>query len=106
MVIVDWVQLPVVQLGALGVLLAAFWLVYTGRLIPRSTMDKIMSVQETRITEKSTEAAEWRATAESATAASKESAAQLGELLHTARTTNAIVESLARGGEARDVVVP
>lgn len=103
----DWVQLPVVQLGALGVLLAAFWLVYTGRLMPKSTVDVIRSVLERRIDEKTTEASEWKAAAESATAASRESVAQMGELLQTTRTTNALVEGLAHhGGEARDAVAP
>ncbi|MGW4641794.1 hypothetical protein ACWEN6_24970 [Sphaerisporangium sp. NPDC004334] len=103
----DWVQLPVVQLGALGLLLVVLGMVFTGRLMPKPYVDKLLAVLEKRIEEKTSEASEWKAAAESTTAASRESVAQIGELLQTARTTNAIVESLAHhGGEERDVVAP
>jgi len=51
---VDWVQLPISQLGAIGVLFGVLWLVFTGRLVPRSTLD------DARVAEANQDAEEWR----------------------------------------------
>jgi cytoskeletal protein RodZ len=109
----DWLlQQPIIQLGAVGLLILGALvfcrLMYTGRLMPKSTVADLRAVLEKRIEEKTSEAAEWKSAAESATAAARESVAQMGELLKTARTTNTIVETLANqhGGEARDAVAP
>lgn len=61
----EWAQLPVVQLGALGVLLGVLWLVFSGRLIPtplvsRSTLDDVRADRDVRLAEANADAAEWR----------------------------------------------
>ncbi|MEV0830908.1 MULTISPECIES: hypothetical protein [Streptosporangiaceae] len=47
----EWAQIPIVQLGAVGVLLAVLWLVFTGRLIPRSTLEDARKDAEARATQ-------------------------------------------------------
>ncbi|TDD54599.1 hypothetical protein E1286_05260 [Nonomuraea terrae] len=61
----EWTQIPVVQLGALGVLLAVLWLVFRGHLVPstlvpRSTLDDVRSDRDTRLAEANQDAADWR----------------------------------------------
>jgi hypothetical protein len=62
---VEWAQIPVVQLGALGVLLAVLWLVFRGHLVPstlvpRSTLDDVRADRDARLAEANTDADEWR----------------------------------------------
>jgi hypothetical protein len=57
----DFTQIPIVQGGAVAVLLAVLWLVYSGRLVPRSTLEDVRADRDARIAEaeKDTERA-WR----------------------------------------------
>jgi hypothetical protein len=62
---VEWAQIPVVQLGAIGVLLAVLWLVFRGNLVPatlvpRSTLDDVRADRDARVAEANHDAAEWR----------------------------------------------
>lgn len=45
----DFTQFPIVQGGAVAVLLAVLWLVYTGRLVPRSTLEDVRKDRDERI---------------------------------------------------------
>lgn len=72
----EWAQIPVVQLGAIGVLLAVLWLVFRGNLapstlVPRSTLDDVRADRDARIAqvtadrdarvkEANDDTAEWR----------------------------------------------
>ena len=61
----EWAQIPVVQLGALGVLLAVLWLVFRGHLVPatlvpRSTLDDVRADRDARLAEANADAGEWR----------------------------------------------
>lgn len=56
----DWVQLPISQLGAIGVLFGVLWLVFTGRLVPRSTLDDARADRDARVAEANQDAEEWR----------------------------------------------
>ncbi|MGV9535020.1 hypothetical protein ACWEU6_21870 [Streptosporangium sandarakinum] len=61
----EWAQLPVVQLGALGVLFAVLWLVFSGRLVPnglvpRSTLEDVRSDRDARVAEANDDAEQWR----------------------------------------------
>jgi hypothetical protein len=47
----DFTQFPIVQGGAVAVLLAVLWLVYTGRLVPRSTLEDVRKDRDDRIAE-------------------------------------------------------
>ncbi|GIH91928.1 hypothetical protein ACFFMN_34025 [Planobispora siamensis] len=56
----EWAQIPVIQLGAVGVLFAVLWLVFTGRLVPRSTLDDVRADRDARIAEAAADADAWR----------------------------------------------
>lgn len=56
----DFAQLPIVQGGAVVVLLAVMWLIYTGRLVPRSTLDDVRTDRDARVAEANADAEEWR----------------------------------------------
>lgn len=58
------------QAGATGLLLAAVWLVLTGRIVPRSTHDEVRRDRDT-----------YRAAVETALAASGENAANVRQLV-------------------------
>jgi hypothetical protein len=77
---VEWAQIPVMQLGAFGVLLGVLWLggwmVFKGHLVPntlvpRSTLDdlradrdqrikEVVADRDARVTEAAEDASEWR----------------------------------------------
>lgn len=99
----DWVQLPVVQLGAFGVLLAVGWMIYTGLLVPRRIHEERLADRDTRISEKTAEAAEYKAAWLASEQARHEQDNQMGELMEYARTTDAIIRSLAAKEGPRDV---
>ncbi|WP_068925052.1 hypothetical protein [Planobispora rosea] len=56
----EWAQIPVIQLGAVGVLLAVLWLVFTGRLVPRSTLEDVRADRDARVAEAAADADAWR----------------------------------------------
>lgn len=56
----EWAQLPIVQLGALGVLLGVVWLIITGRVVPRSTLDDARADRDARVAEANEDAEQWR----------------------------------------------
>jgi hypothetical protein len=67
---VEWTQIPVVQLGAFGVLLgvlwAVGWMVFKGHLVPstlvtRATLDDVRADRDARLAEAQKDADEWRA---------------------------------------------
>jgi hypothetical protein len=57
---VEWAQIPIVQGGAVAVLLAALWLVLRGQLVPRSTLEDVRADRDARVTEASEDAEAWR----------------------------------------------
>jgi hypothetical protein len=57
---VEWAQIPVVQLGAVGVLFAVLWLVFSGRLVPRATLEDVRADRDARVAEASQDATDWR----------------------------------------------
>ena len=102
----DWAQLPVVQLGAFGVLLAVGWLVFLGRLVPRSTLEDVRADRDARVAEVRAEAAEYKEAWLASEKARREQDRQFDELMELARTTDQAIRSLAGHGGARDVVAP
>lgn len=106
----DFASIPWAQGGAVVVLAAVAWLIYTGKLMPVSSVEKLTALLEQRVTEKTTEAAEWKAAWESAEAGQRESTAQMGELLEMARTSTQFIQSLQsiahRDEGERDALAP
>lgn len=92
---------------ALSVICTVATMVYKGLLVPRSTHDAIVSVLDQRITEKTTEVADYKAAWLAEQTARREQDGQLGELLEYARTTDQVIRALARrDGRARDALAP
>ncbi|WP_068922209.1 hypothetical protein [Planobispora rosea] len=56
----EWAQIPIVQGGAVAVLLAALWLVLRGQLVPRSTLEDVRADRDARIAEANADAEAWR----------------------------------------------
>ncbi|MCC5574464.1 hypothetical protein IMZ11_02260 [Microtetraspora sp. AC03309] len=102
----DFVQLPIIQGGALAVLLAACWLVYSGRLVPRSVMDDLRKDRDARVAEIQAEVAEYKAAWLASEQARHEQDGQMRELMELARTTDQAIRALAGRGGSRDAVAP
>lgn len=101
--------------GLVGTILYGIRLVYVGRLVPQSMVDKLTNAAEQRVAaakehaeQKAAEAAEYKAAWLAAEKARHEQDVQVGELMESSRTTVAILKSIAPvpPGEARDVVAP
>jgi hypothetical protein len=90
---------------ALAVILSAVGMVLKGLLIPQSVHDRVVTVLEQRITEKTTEAADLKAAWQAAETARREQDGQLSELLEYARTTDQVIRALGRRG-SRDALAP
>ena len=56
----EWAQLPIVQLGALGVLLGVVWMVIMGKLVPRSALDDARADRDARVAEANEDSDQWR----------------------------------------------
>ena len=60
----SWTYLPLVQGGALALLLTMlawfFRMIATGALVPRKTVEDMIAVQAERMADKRTQIAEWR----------------------------------------------
>lgn len=80
-------DLPLIQGGATALLAVVVWLILTGRVVPRSTLDLVRATQEIRLAEAKHEADEWKQ-------AAKVSAQQVGALLEGQRTVIHLLESL------------
>lgn len=106
----EWVQLPVAQFGAVGgflsIVFIVFRLISTGGLVPRKTHEERIADRDARVAEKAAEAAEYKAAWLASEKARHEQDNHLGELMEYARTTDAIIRSLAAKEGPRDVVAP
>lgn len=87
-----WNLAPIPAL--IGVLILLYWLIATGRLIPRSTHQTIVAAERKR-------GDEWKETALSKDAVNAELLAQNGKLVEGNRVTAAFLRAAAPGsGEA------
>lgn len=73
--------------GFIATLVAMAWLVYTGRLVPRATVDALLARETIRAEVAEANGAQWR---EAATT----NAAQVTELLVAARVTTQVLQAL------------
>lgn len=85
----DWSVLPVVQGGALAILLAVLWrffrMIATGELVPRKTVDDMTTVNRERLEDKLQRIEEWREAHRISEAARKEQDSALREALEVAK---------------------
>lgn len=56
----EWAQIPIVQGGAVGLVLAIIWLIALGRLVPRSTLEDVRADRDARVAEANEDAAAWQ----------------------------------------------
>jgi len=76
------------QVGIGGLLSLAVWLIFTGRLVPRSIVDDIRRQRD-----------RWEQAARDSESARVEDRDQVRELLEVARITEHVLTSLPRSGE-------
>lgn len=90
-----------VQGGAVGVLLLAVLGIFTGRLVPASTVDRIEKVLTERLAEERARGDEWKASSEAQAARNDVLVQGLNDITEAGRTTNALVEGFKQAVEAR-----
>lgn len=93
----EWISLPFVQGGAVVVLLAGIWMIFTGRLITRSHHAELRENDQMTIKRQQEEIHEWRTAWIAADLAKRELASQVGELTETGKVTVELLRSVAGG---------
>lgn len=91
----DWTQFPIVQGGSVGVLFGVMWMVFSGRLVPKGTLDAIREPLLSRIAQQDAEIAQWRAEQAISNQTKAELTAQLGTLLELGRTTEQVLKAIS-----------
>ena len=86
-------------IGVVGVVVLVGWLVWSGRLVPRSTYDKLEALYVRQIEDIDHDRTEWRAAHRISESARAEAVGQVHELLEHARTTDAFIRSLPHPGD-------
>lgn len=90
----EWINLPFVQGGAVLIVLAGIWLIFTGRLVPRGTVDALREGDRLTIERQRQEITEWRTAWIAADLAKRELASQVGELAETGKVTVQLLRSV------------
>lgn len=83
------IGIPISTLTPAGLLAVVILLIALGRLVPRRTMDDVLHDRD-----------EWRAAHRISEQARVELAETVSEMLEQMRTTNALLQSLQRGGSS------
>ncbi len=94
-------KLPLEGLSIVGVIFIVGWLVWSGRLVPKSIVNDLVSSREARITDLAAERDKWREAHEKVIEAFDARNDQHAELMELARTTDAFIRALPRGGSRR-----
>lgn len=90
-------QIPVALLNGIstvGVVVLFGWLVWSGRLVPKTTVDRIEAMYVRQVEDIDHDRTEWRAAHRISEAARAEAVGQVHELLEHARTTDAFIRAL------------
>jgi hypothetical protein len=91
----------IVQGGAVGVLLLVVLAIITGRLVPRSVVEDVRADRDSRLADEKHRGDEWRAAAQAQEARNDVQAAQIQQLLESARTTNSLIEGLKQATQEK-----
>lgn len=78
--------------------LAVFWLVLTGKLIPRATYEALVQVMADALTRAEANAEGWKASSDRKGETIKVLTETNAELIETARTTTHVMSSLQEAG--------
>lgn len=99
----DWSALPVVQGGALVVLLALLWRFYnqvsSGALVPRKVVDDMITVHADRLADKRDQITEWREAHRISEVAREKQDTALREALELAKVTEAAMRGFRSAAE-------
>lgn len=87
-------KLPLAGGGAVGILSVVIYMILTGRLVPRSTLDDVRADRDARLAEAHKETDDWRAVVHLTQRESDVRAAQVTELLELGRTTSTFIKAL------------
>lgn len=90
----------------LGTTLTIFWLVFTGRLIPRATHDQMVHVLQTRTNEVTTDRNNWQAAATLANKTGSDLADTNKALIETAKFSTHVMSALQENAGGAAHVVP
>lgn len=82
--------------GVVGVVLLVGWLVWTGRLVPRPSVEELRASYERQLEDAHHDRDEWRAGHRISETARQIATDQVDELLEHARTTDQFIRSLGR----------
>ncbi len=94
----DWINLPFVQGGAVVVLLAGIWLIFTGRMYPKSYVDNLREGDRLTIERQREEIAEWRRAWIAADRTKRELVSQVSDLMETGKVTEQLLTKIAGDG--------
>ena len=81
--------------GFAGLVTLAIWLILTGRLVPKSSVDALRSDWNARLDAKETQVQDWKESTFRLQDTVAAQGAQLGELLEHSRTTAYFIQALA-----------
>lgn len=95
-------KVPLAGGGAVGILSVVVYLILTGRLVPRSTLEDVRKDRDERVSEARERESYWRTTADKQQEVISVLGANVGDLLEQGRTTLAIVAALPRPREAHE----
>lgn len=99
----NWSVLPVVQGGALAILLAVLWwffrMIATGALVPRKVVDDMITVHADRLADKRDQIAEWREAHRISEVAREKQDTALREALELAKVTEAAMRGFRSAAE-------
>ncbi len=90
----QWVSLPFVQLGAVGLLVIVFGLVVTGRLMPRWIVRELRKQDALTIKRQEDEIKEWRTAWIAENLTKRELALHVGELMESGKVTQDLIKSI------------
>lgn len=91
----DWTQIPIVQGGSVAVLFGVMWMVFSGQLVPRRTVDMNREDLMARINQQQDEINERRAEQAISNQTKAELAAQLSALLEIGKTTEQVLKAIS-----------
>lgn len=90
----EWINAPVTQWGAVGLLVVVFFMVVTGRLIPRWIVNSWREQDRLTIERQQAEIKEWRTAWIAENLTKRELALHVGELMESSKTTQELIKGM------------
>jgi hypothetical protein len=87
-------KLPIAGGVSSLLLVAVVWAIFTGRILPRSTLEDVRADRDARLAEIRKEADDWRSAWQVLQETNRVLADQVSELSELGRTTNQLIQAL------------